>query len=76
MVIFNKIMEKIVDKTEVTSMTVTEQTIQRVIPAIKKKTVLGDILDDPENFKLEAYFEGNGLVIKVEPKSDYVVYSQ
>ena len=76
MVIFNKLLEKIVDKTEVQTTMITEQTIQRVLPTIKKKTVLGDILEKPEDFKIEAYFEGRGIIIKVEPKNDYVVFSQ
>lgn len=75
MVIFDKLVNAIIDKTEVQETRLTNMAVERVIPAIKHKTVIGDLIEDPENFKLEAYFEGRGLVIKIEPKSDVVIYS-
>ena len=44
-----------------------------VKPSSGKKCVLGDIMENPENFKLIAYMEGNEVVIRVKPKKGGVI---
>lgn len=41
-------------------------------PAVKK-CVLGDIVNKPEKFKLEAYIEGNEVVMRIKPKKGGVI---
>lgn len=41
-------------------------------PAIKK-CVVGDIINKPEKFKLEAYIEGNEVVMRIKPKKGGVI---
>lgn len=38
-----------------------------------KKCVIGDIIENPEEFKLIAYMENNEVVIRVKPKKGKVI---
>lgn len=41
-------------------------------PAVNK-CVLGDIVNKPEEFKLEAYIDGNEVVMRIKPKKGGVI---
>lgn len=40
---------------------------------VSKPSVLKDILDNPEDYKLEAYIEGDGLTMKVRKRQKKIV---
>ncbi len=57
---------------------VIKQTISRIIAKIGvsgikrmakrkhgRRTVLNDLLDNPENFKMEAFIEDEGIIVKI-----------
>lgn len=45
----------------------------QVMQTIKTRTVLGSIIEYPEAYKLEAYFDTDGINIKIKPRDDVVV---
>lgn len=36
----------------------------------RKSSVLRDFMDDPENFKLEAFIDGEEIVVKIKKKEE------
>ena len=68
MVLFDKI-KKAAGKT-----ITPEIAISNPIATIAAKTVLGDILSEPGNFKIEIYMNGKEVVAKVKPREDVIIY--
>lgn len=44
--------------------------------AIPKPSVLKDILDKPEDYKLEAYIEGEGITMRIRRRQKKLVVAQ
>ena len=76
MILFDKLKTKIDKKTESMETQIVDGVVQNLVPAIRHKTVLGDILDHPEAFKLEIWFDGNELNAKVKPREQVVVLTK
>lgn len=74
--IFNKLKEKLDKKTESLETQVVEGVVQNLVPTITTHTVLGDILSNPECFKLEIYFQGNELHATVKPREQVIVLTR
>ena len=67
MLIFEKLKETLFSNTKV------KDNVQNYATSlVLKKTVLGDILENPENFKIEAFFEGREIILKITPKDKYI----
>lgn len=67
MLIFDKIKETLFSST-----TVKNEVKNYATSLVIKKTVLGDILDHPEDFKIEAFFEGREIILKITPKDGVI----
>lgn len=68
MELFNKLKDAIVGGVDVTETRITTMTKEHALKSIASKTCLGDLMQNPEKYKAEIYFEGKGIVAKVIPK--------
>lgn len=76
MILFNKLKDKVNKKTEAMETQIVDGVVQNLVPTIKTHTVLGDILNNPEAFKLEVWFEGNELNAKIKPREQVIVLTK
>lgn len=70
MLIFDALKRNIVKNTDVSKAKVSIPIAD--IPE-SKRTVISDILDNPQSFKLEAYLEEKEIVIRIKPRKGDIV---
>lgn len=73
MLLFDAIKKKINNHTEVIEAQVSENVSNAIMDTVKNRTVLGDILDCPQAYKLEAYLDGDGIAINIRPREGVTI---
>jgi hypothetical protein len=76
MILFDKLKEKVSKKTESMETQIVDGVVSNLVPAIKHRTILGDILENPEAFKLEIWFDNNELNAKIKPREKVYVLTK
>lgn len=70
MILFDKLKQAVIQSTDISQ---ARLSLPVANSPNRKKTVLNDVLDNPYNFKVEAYLDGDEIVMRVKRRKEVMV---